>query len=89
MLGALGSKELTAEKLDQLSAAGVQIVGWDHKAIGRDEIAAIHQRSLRAWVYTVDEPARAQELIAAGIDGLITNTPAEMRVLVADTPTRR
>jgi glycerophosphoryl diester phosphodiesterase len=89
VLGALGSKELTAEKLDQLSAAGAQIVVWDDKTIGRIEIAAIHGLGLKAWVYTVDDPARAQELIAAGIDGLITNTPAELRALLPDSPSPR
>ena len=44
----------------------------------RREIEAIHAKGLKAWVYTVDDPARARQLIAAGIDGIITNVPAQM-----------
>jgi glycerophosphoryl diester phosphodiesterase len=42
------------------------------------EIKLVHDRGYKAWVYTVDDPARAKELIAAGLDGLITNVPGKM-----------
>ncbi len=78
VVAALGSKELTEEKLDQIQETGSRIVGWDQKEIGRKQIQAIHRRGLRAWVYTVNDPRRAEELIDAGIDGIITDLPAEM-----------
>lgn len=81
VLAALGSKELTAEKLDEIERTGSRIVGWDHKEIGREQIEAIHRRGLRAWVYTVNDPERAKELIEAGIDGIITDFPGKIMQL--------
>ncbi len=81
VLAALGSKELTPEKLDEIQRTGSRIVGWDHKEIGRQQIEAIHQRGLRAWVYTVNDPQRANELIEAGIDGIITDFPGRIMQL--------
>ena len=78
VLGALGSKELTEDKLEEIQKTGSRVVGWDQKEIGQREIEAIHRRGLRAWVYTVNDPQRAQELIRAGIDGIITDFPEEM-----------
>jgi glycerophosphoryl diester phosphodiesterase len=78
VLGALGDKELTPARLDQIDKLGVQAVGWNHKFITPREIKLVHDRGYKAWVYTVDDPARAKELIAAGLDGLITNVPGKM-----------
>ena len=78
VLAALGSKPLNSKRLEMAAATGAQIIAWDHKEIRRDEIAAIHAKGLKAWVYTVDDPVRARQLIAAGIDGIITNVPGEM-----------
>jgi glycerophosphoryl diester phosphodiesterase len=83
VLAALGSKELTDSRLDQIQRTGARIVGWDHQEIGAGEIEAIHARGLRAWVYTVNDPERAQALIKAGIDGIISDCPATMLPLVA------
>lgn len=78
VLAALGGKPLNEKRLEMAAATGAQIIAWDHKEIKRPQIEAIHARGLKAWVYTVDEPARARQLIAAGIDGIITNVPEVM-----------
>jgi glycerophosphoryl diester phosphodiesterase len=78
VLGALGDKELTAAKLDQIAKTGATVVGWNQKHVTAREIEMIHARGYKAWVYTVDDEARAKELIAAGIDGIISNRPAKM-----------
>jgi glycerophosphoryl diester phosphodiesterase len=82
VLAALGGKELTDAKLDAIAKTGASIVGWDHKEIDAAAIQRIHARGWKAWVYTVDDPARARELIAAKVDGIITNVPAKMLPLV-------
>jgi glycerophosphoryl diester phosphodiesterase len=84
MLGALGEKELTEAKLDQMVAAGASVVGWNSEHLTKEGIDAIHRRKLKAWCWTVDDPKRATELIEFGIDGLITNRPADMKKLVAE-----
>jgi glycerophosphoryl diester phosphodiesterase len=82
VMAALGQKELTAAKLDQIAKTGARIVAWDEKEIDADSIAAIHARGWKAWVYTVDKPQRIGELVRAKIDGIITNRPAETRSTV-------
>jgi glycerophosphoryl diester phosphodiesterase len=82
VLGALGNKELTPEKLDKVAKTGASAVGWSDEHIDAAGIAAIHGRGWKAWVWTVDDPKRAVTLVEAGADGIITNVPAEMRRVV-------
>jgi glycerophosphoryl diester phosphodiesterase len=86
VLGALGSKELTAAKLDQIEKCGASVVGWNHKDLRKSDIAEIHRRGLKVWVYTVDDPKVAQRLIVAGVDGIISNVPGKMKKLVMSAP---
>jgi len=82
VLGALGGKELTSERLDDVAKTGAKVVGWQDKHLDAEGIAAIHARGLKAWVWTVDDPVRAKELMQAGVDGIITNRPAAIRNVV-------
>ena len=38
---------------------------------------------MRAWSYTVNSPSRARQLVADGLDGLITDDPAGMREIIS------
>jgi dolichol-phosphate mannosyltransferase len=78
VLGALGDKTLTAEMIECAKAAGASILGWDDKLVTREHVELVHRHELRAWVWTVDDAARAQELIGFGVDGLISNCPDKM-----------
>jgi glycerophosphoryl diester phosphodiesterase len=82
VLCALGSKEFTPEKLDQIAKTGASVVGWEDKYTNADTIEAIHNRGYKAWVWTVDKPERVVQLLNAKVDGLITNRPAETRAVV-------
>jgi glycerophosphoryl diester phosphodiesterase len=82
VLAALGDKEVTTEKLDQVAKTGARAVGWADRYTTAQTIAAIHARGWKAWVYTVDEPGRARQLVRAKVDGLITNQPAAIRQVV-------
>ena len=84
MLAALGSGPLTDPKLDAVQAAGARIVAWGADRIGSRQIRAIHARGLKAWVYTVNEPAHAARLIDATIDGIFTDEPAALKQLAGD-----
>ena len=77
-LATLHGKPATAELVRKAVATGADIIVWNHEKINHEEIALIHQLGKRAWVYTVDDPQKASDLIAAGIDGIITNKPAAM-----------
>jgi len=82
-LAALGERTLGADKLEQIARLDVQAVGWDDRSTTASSIAAVHQRGWKAWVWTVDSPARSRELLAAGIDAIITNAPGRLKSLLA------
>lgn len=74
-LGALGKETLTAERLEQAACCGAAVIGWNDRWVTPEHVALVHARGLRAWVWTVDSPERAAELIRLGVDGLISNAP--------------
>jgi glycerophosphoryl diester phosphodiesterase len=78
VLGTLSGKPATDEAIRAAAATGADVIVWDHRKLGSEQIALIHQLGKKAWAYTIDEPARASALVAAGLDGVITNQPAEM-----------
>jgi len=86
VLGALGDKQLTPARLAEIEASGARFVGWNHEDITKADIDALHAKGLKAWVYTVDDPKVANRLLDWGIDGLISNTPARMKEMVARHP---
>ena len=59
--------------LDQVTDLGCVALVVDHPHLNEERIAQIHQAGIKAMTYTVNEPERAQELKAAGLDGLITD----------------
>jgi glycerophosphoryl diester phosphodiesterase len=89
VLGALCSKPATEARIRAAAATGADLIVWNQQKIGRRQIELIHQQDKRVWVYTVDDPQRASNLIAAGIDGIISNRPEEiMRVRNAERGVR-
>ncbi len=82
VLGALGTKTLTATQLEQAISVGAAVIGWDDGFVTREHVERVHGRGLRAWVWTVDDPLRAEQLIEYGVDGLISNLPAEVQAVV-------
>ena len=49
-------------------------------------VAAAHERCLAVHPYTVDRAARMRELIAAGVDGVITNRPDRLNAVLERDP---
>jgi glycerophosphoryl diester phosphodiesterase len=83
-LAALGGKEITGKRLDAVVATGARIAAWHQDSLSRESIGRIHNRGLRAWAFTVDDPRRIQELLDAGIDGIISNKPGLVREIIAE-----
>jgi glycerophosphoryl diester phosphodiesterase len=81
-LGTLSGKPASDEQIQAAAATGADVIVWDHQKIGREQIALIHKLGKKAWAYTIDDPQRAQQLTAAGLDGVITNKPAEIAAKV-------
>lgn len=68
-------KELTAEWLDQLQMTGAKVVVWNDK-VSKESVRLAHERGLRVWVYTINNLELADQLLALGVDGIISNNPA-------------
>ncbi len=88
VLGALGppgkknGKTLTTEEkklsrawVDEAKKSGARIVVWNRE-VTKESVTYAHELGLEVWVYTIDDPALATELIKLGVDGLITNNVA-------------
>jgi len=61
------------DTIDQALELGCAALVTDHRLMDAALLAAIHRSGMRALVYTVNEPARARELCALGIDGMVTD----------------
>jgi glycerophosphoryl diester phosphodiesterase len=64
---------LRAGWFDEARALGCVAVVSNHAVMDGAAIARLHAAGLRALVYTVNDAAVAERLIALGIDGLITD----------------
>jgi glycerophosphoryl diester phosphodiesterase len=68
-------KKLTPAWVDEVKKCGARIVVWNRE-VTKEAIAYAHKIGLKVWVYTIDDPAVATELLSLGVDGLITNNVA-------------
>jgi glycerophosphoryl diester phosphodiesterase len=75
-------KELNATWLDELRKTGAKVAVWNEK-VSKQAVQLAHQQGLKVWVYTVNDPALANKLLAMGVDGLITNDTTRMRETIA------
>ena len=94
ILGALGpldwragkkltESEKTLDKIwvDELVKNGVRLAVWNRQ-ITRDAVDYAHRCGLKVWVYTINDPIVANEMLNLGADGLITdNTSMIWRIL--------
>jgi len=64
---------LRAGWFDEVQALGCVAVVTNYAVMDAETIARLHAAKLRALVYTVNDPAEAQRLLALGIDGIITD----------------
>jgi len=74
----LSGKAANDEQIRAAAETGADVIVWNHEKLRHPQIDLIHSLGKKAWVYTLDDPQRAAQFLAAGIDGIITNKPAEM-----------
>jgi glycerophosphoryl diester phosphodiesterase len=58
-----------------IRATGARILSPRHTELRREDVARFQARKLRVIPWTVNDPARMRELIAWGVDGIITDRP--------------
>ncbi len=59
----------------RIGAAGVST--WA-EGLGRADVDAIHAAGLAAWLWTVNDPDRAEQLMRMGVDAICTDDPAAL-----------
>ncbi len=67
-----------------IKAAGGDIWSSYHKEVDVDSITLAHDLGLQVNVWTVNEAERMRELIAMGVDGIITDYPDRLRQVVME-----
>jgi glycerophosphoryl diester phosphodiesterase len=68
-------KALTPVWLDEVKSSGARAAVWN-KQVDAAAVKSAHERGLKLWVYTIDDELLARQLLAMGVDGLITDNPA-------------
>ena len=76
------SRKLSAAHLDELQKTGASVVVWNRQVTWQT-VRLAHERGLKVWIYTINEPALANRLLDLGVDGLISNHPALIRKTLA------
>lgn len=71
-------KVLSPEFIAEIEQLGAQLVVWNRQVTAAS-IERAHQRGLRVWVYTINDPKEAEQLERLGVDGIITDNPAIIR----------
>jgi glycerophosphoryl diester phosphodiesterase len=66
------AKELNAKWLDELKKTGARVAVWNDK-VSKEAVQLAHERGLKVWVYTINDPVAANKMLDMGVDGLITN----------------
>lgn len=66
--------------IEKAKTAGLDALDLDGRGpLDAEFVGKVHAAGLKLYVWTVDAPARAEKLRAAGIDGVTTNKPGWLR----------
>ena len=76
-----GIYQPSAEKLiKRAQEAGADGVDVSHVGVVNESfVKKIHEAGLKLWVYTVNEPKRAKDLVGFGVDSITTDRPAWLK----------
>ncbi len=59
-----------------------QALSLEHRCITREYVLRAKRRQLSLWAWTADSEAAWRHLLAAGVDGIITNYPSRLRAFL-------
>lgn len=81
-IGALGSKSFSAEKLTQFESLKPEWVGWKFSNMTPPGLEMLNALGSRVALWTVNDPEVASKWLEAGVDGIITDHPDKMLLLI-------
>ena len=58
---------------------GYSFISLRRKTVTAELVAALHERSIKVYVWTVDEEEEMRKLIGWGVDGIYSNRPGELK----------
>ncbi|TWT29481.1 Glycerophosphoryl diester phosphodiesterase [Blastopirellula retiformator] len=76
-IAALGSDKLTAERIAPI-VDKVEVIAWNYKFVDKAAADMVHKQGKKLFVYTVNDPQMAKQLVELGVDGIITDRPGEI-----------
>ena len=76
------SPENAERPIERARRLGAEAINPWRGLARRELIEAAHAEGLAVYVFTVDEPAEMERLLALGVDGIFTNFPDRMRALL-------
>jgi glycerophosphoryl diester phosphodiesterase len=59
----------------RVAQAGASALSLSHRALQPTLAYEIRRRGVALWTWTVDDPQRMKEVMACGVDGIISNFP--------------
>ena len=65
-------KVLSEKWLDEMKDTGARAVHWN-QMVTKEAVGLAHERGLKVWIYTIDDPALANQLLDMGVDGITSN----------------
>jgi glycerophosphoryl diester phosphodiesterase len=72
----------TKGRVAAYAGKGYRYISLNRKTVTRELVAALHERSIRVYVWTVDAMDEMKRLISWGVDGIYSNRPAVLKEIV-------
>jgi glycerophosphoryl diester phosphodiesterase len=73
--------------IERAKQAGLDGLNLEHRfPLDSSAVRRVHGAGLKCYVWTLDDPLKARQLAAAGVDGITTNRPAALRREMAQAP---
>ena len=81
-VGLLVSRRSNHGVAERAKKLGAEAVHPELALASAEQISELHAAGFRVNVFTVDAPADQERLVAAGVDGIFTNKPGQLRALL-------
>lgn len=68
-------KALSPKWNQTVKELGARAIVWNRQ-VSKEAVEDAHKQGLKVWVYTINDPQLARDLLYTGVDGIITDNPA-------------